>query len=186
MINTNTNTDLQHKKCDSKNQAVNQKYRKGRNNKKLKSGKERPKTNWNSYHWTRLVEKYYGKKTNHDKSREPAQRRLACNVATVAGGAGRPTAAGTARLLSHTQVVPLLRTHSVPPTHDLPLKLPHVSQVFLQQLANPHFIQAGWVWDEGETVDVCIHGQSFNGVQVKGESGWGGSWGSRHSNNPLS
>jgi len=30
-----------------------------------------------------------------------------------------------ARLLSHTQVVPLLRAHSVPPTHDLPLDLPH-------------------------------------------------------------
>jgi len=42
-----------------------------------------------------------------------------------------------ARLLNHTHVVPLLRTHSVPPTHDLPLKLPHVSKVFLQQLANP-------------------------------------------------
>ena len=66
-----------------------------------------------------------------------------------------------ARLLSHTQVVPLLRTHCVPPTHDLPLKVPHVSQVFLQQVANPHVIQAGWVWDEGETVEVCIHGQSL-------------------------
>ena len=80
-----------------------------------------------------------------------------------------------ARLLSHTQVVPLIRTHSVPPTHDLPLKLPHVSHVFLQQLANPHVIQAGQVSDEGETVDVRIHGQSLMGIQVKGESGWGGS-----------
>jgi len=79
------------------------------------------------------------------------------------------------RLLSHFQVVPLLRIHSVPPTHDLPLKLPHVSQVFFQQLANPHVIQAGWVWDEGETVDVCIRGHSLKEVQVKGESGWGGS-----------
>jgi len=75
-----------------------------------------------------------------------------------------------ARLLSHTQVVPLLRSHSVLPTHDCPLKLPHVSQVFLQQLSNPHVIQAGWVWDEGQAVDVCIHGQSLKGVQVKGES----------------
>jgi len=66
----------------------------------------------------------------------------------------------TAWLSSHTQVVPLLITHSTPPTHDLPLKLPRVSQVFLQQLANPHVIQAGWVWDEGEPVDVWIHGQS--------------------------
>ena len=80
-----------------------------------------------------------------------------------------------ARLLSRTPVLPLLRTYSVPPTHDLPLKLPLVSQVFLQQLANPHVIQAGWVWDEGETVDFCTHGQSLKGVQVKGESGWGGS-----------
>ena len=84
-------------------------------------------------------------------------------------------ALNSARLFSHTQVVPLLRTHSVAPTHDLPLKLPHVSQVFLQQLANPHVIPAGWVWDEGENVDICIHGQSLNGIQVKGESGWGGS-----------
>ena len=65
------------------------------------------------------------------------------------------------------------------------LKLPHASQVFLQQLANPHVIQAGWGWDEGETVDVCIHGQSLKGVQVKRESSWGGSWGSRHSHTPL-
>jgi len=71
--------------------------------------------------------------------------------------------------------VPLLRIHSVPPTHDLPLKVPHVSQVFLQQLANPHVIQAGWVLDKGETVDVWIHGQSLKTVQVKGESGWGDS-----------
>jgi len=78
-----------------------------------------------------------------------------------------------ARLFSLTQVVPLLRTDSVLP--HLPLKLPHVSQVFFQQLANPHVIQAGWVWDEGETVDVCIHGQSLKGVQVKRESTWGGS-----------
>jgi len=69
-----------------------------------------------------------------------------------------------ARLLSHTQVVPLLRTHSVSPNHDVPLKLSHVSQVFLQQFTNPHVIQLGWVWDEGETVDVCIHGQSLKGV----------------------
>jgi len=74
--------------------------------------------------------------------------------------------------IQSTQVVPLLRTHSVHPTHDLPLKLPHVSQVFLQQLANPHVIQAGWVWDEGETVDVWIHLQSWKGAQVKEESGW--------------
>ena len=72
---------------------------------------------------------------------------------------------------SHTQVIPLLSTHSVTPTHDLPLKLPHVSQVFLQQLANPHFIQAGWVHKEGGTVNVCIHGQSLKEVPVKGESG---------------
>jgi len=45
----------------------------------------------------------------------------------------------------------------------------------LQQLANPHVIQAGWVWEEGETVDVWIHGQSLKRVQVKGESGWDGS-----------
>jgi len=56
-------------------------------------------------------------------------------------------------------------------THCLPLKLSPVPQVFLQQLANPHFIQAGWVWDEGGTVNVCIHGQSLKGVQVKGEYG---------------
>ena len=80
-----------------------------------------------------------------------------------------------ARLSSHTQVVPLLRTHSVPPTHDLPLKLSHVSQVCLQQLAKPHVTQDGWVCDEGESVDVCIHGQSLKAVQVKGESGWGSS-----------
>jgi len=87
------------------------------------------------------------------------------------------------RLLNHTQLVPLLRTQSA---HNLPLKLPHVPQVFLQQqLANPHVIQAGWVWDEGETADVCIHGQSFKGVQVKGESSWGGSWGSRNLHAPL-
>ena len=59
-----------------------------------------------------------------------------------------------AQLLRHTQVVPLLRTHSVLPTHDLHLKLPHVSQVFLQQLANLHVIQAGWVWDGGGTVSL--------------------------------
>ena len=47
-----------------------------------------------------------------------------------------------------------------------------MSQVFLQQLANPHVIQAGWVWDEGETVDVWIHLQSWKGAQVKEESGW--------------
>ena len=64
---------------------------------------------------------------------------------------------------------------SVPPTHDLPLKVSHVSQLFLQQLANLHAMQAGWVWDGGETVNVCIHGQSLKGVQVKGESSWGGS-----------
>ena len=70
---------------------------------------------------------------------------------------------------------PLLKTRSVPHlTHDLPLKLPHLSQVFLQQLANLHVMQAGWVWDGGETVNVCIHGQSLKGVQVKGESGWVG------------
>ena len=78
-----------------------------------------------------------------------------------------------ANMKSYPTVVPLLRTHSAPSTHDLLLKLLHVSQVFLQQLANPHVIQAGWVWDKGETVDVCIHGQSLKGVQVKGESGWG-------------
>jgi len=74
-----------------------------------------------------------------------------------------------AQLLRHTQVVPLLRTHSVLPTHDLHLKLPHVSQVFLQQLANSHDKQPGWVWDEGGTVNVCT-----NGVQIKGEVrlGW--------------
>jgi len=59
--------------------------------------------------------------------------------------------------------------------YHLPLKLSHVSQVLFQQLANPHVIQAGWVWDERETVDVWIHGQSLKGVQVKGESGCGGS-----------
>jgi hypothetical protein len=59
------------------------------------------------------------------------------------------------------RVVPLLKPRSVPPTHDLPLKLPHVSQVFLQQLANIHVMQAGWVWDGGETVNVCIHAQSL-------------------------
>ena len=66
-----------------------------------------------------------------------------------------------ANIKSYPTVVPLPRTHSVPPTHDLLLKLLHVSQVFLQQLANPHVIQAGWVWDEGETVDVCIHVSMF-------------------------
>jgi len=69
---------------------------------------------------------------------------------------------------------PLLRARSVPPTHDLPVKLPHVSKVFLQQLANPHVMQVGWVWDEAGTVDVCIHGQFLRGIQVMGESGWGG------------
>ena len=37
-------------------------------------------------------------------------------------------------------------------------------------------MQAGWVWDEGGTVNlnVCIHGQSLKGVQVKEEVqlGW--------------
>jgi len=47
------------------------------------------------------------------------------------------------RLLSHTQIVPLLRTHFVTPIHDLPLKLLQVSQVFLQQLASLHITQAG-------------------------------------------
>ena len=50
--------------------------------------------------------------------------------------------------------MPPLRTHSVPPTYHLPLKLPYVSQVFLQQLANLHVIQAGWVWDGGGTVSL--------------------------------
>ena len=81
---------------------------------------------------------------------------------------------GFARLLSHAQVVLLLRSHSFP-IHDLPLKLFHVSQVFLQQLTNPHVIQAGWVRDEGGIVIVCTQGQSLMGVQVKGKSGWGGS-----------
>jgi len=54
-----------------------------------------------------------------------------------------------ARLLSRTPVEPLLRIHSATPTHDFPLELPHVSQVFLEQLANPHVIQVGWAWDEG-------------------------------------
>ena len=31
------------------------------------------------------------------------------------------------QLLSLTLLVPLLRTHSVPPTHDLPLRLTNVS-----------------------------------------------------------
>ena len=44
---------------------------------------------------------------------------------------------GFTRNYQVTQLVPLLRTHSVPPTHDLPLKVSHVSQVFLQQLAKP-------------------------------------------------
>ena len=69
-----------------------------------------------------------------------------------------------ANMKSYPTVVPLLRTHSVPPTHDLLSTLLHVSQVFLQRLANPHVIQAGWVWDEGGTVNVCIHGQSLKGV----------------------
>ena len=76
----------------------------------------------------------------------------------------------TARIKCHTKVVPLVRTHSVPPTHDLPLKLTHLSQVFLQQLAKPHGIQAGWTWDEGGTVNVCIHRQSLKAVQVKQDS----------------
>ena len=71
-----------------------------------------------------------------------------------------------ARLLSHAQVVPQLRTHSVHPTHDLL----HVSEVFIQQFANPHVIHVGWVWGEGGIVNVCIHGQSVKGVQVQGES----------------
>jgi len=37
-------------------------------------------------------------------------------------------------------------------------------------VTNPHVIQAGCVWDEGETVNVWIHGQSLKGIQVKGES----------------
>jgi len=45
---------------------------------------------------------------------------------------------GFTRNYQVTQLVPLLRNHSVPPTHDLPLKVSHVSQVFLQQLAKPH------------------------------------------------
>jgi len=90
------------------------------------------------------------------------------------------------RMSSHTQVIPLLSTHSVTPTHDLPLQLPHVSQVFLQQPANPHFIQAGWVYEEGGTVNVCIHGQSLKGEHVNGEFGWGGTWGSWHSHTRLS
>ena len=63
-----------------------------------------------------------------------------------------------ARLLGHTQVVPLLRTHIAPPTHDHPLKMPHVSQVFLQQLANLHVLQAasGWVWGGGGTVCFAL------------------------------
>jgi len=76
-----------------------------------------------------------------------------------------------ARLLSHTQIVPLLNPRSAPPAHDdLHLKLSHMSKVFLQQLANLHVMQAGWVWDGGETVHICIHGQFSKGVQVKGES----------------
>jgi len=51
------------------------------------------------------------------------------------------------------------------------MKLPRVSQVFLQQLINLHAVQAAWVWDG----NVCIHGQSLKGVQVKIESGWGNS-----------
>ena len=84
------------------------------------------------------------------------------------------------------QVVPLLKARSAPPTHDLPLKLPHVSQVILQQLANLLDMQAGWVCDGGETVNVCIHEQSLKGVQVQGEWSWGGSWGSRQSHTPFS
>ena len=70
--------------------------------------KTKDKCLWDSMLSTRLVEIYCGENTNHIKK--------------------------IVRLLSHTHVVPLLRTHSVPPTHDLPLKLPHVSKVFLQQL----------------------------------------------------
>jgi len=33
------------------------------------------------------------------------------------------------------------------------MKLPHVSQLFLQQLANLHVMQAGWVWDGGDSVN---------------------------------
>ena len=77
-------------------------------------------------------------------------------------------------ILFYNKKKPLVRAHPVLPTHDLPVKLPHVSKVFLQQLANPHVMQVGWVWDEAGTVDACIHGQFLRGIQVKGESGWGG------------
>ena len=41
-------------------------------------------------------------------------------------------------------------------TTDLGLKkkLPHVSQVLLQQLVNLHVIKGGWVWDEGK-LSMC-------------------------------
>ena len=40
------------------------------------------------------------------------------------------------------QFDPLLKTHSAPPTHILSLKLIHMSEVFFEQLANPHLMRA--------------------------------------------
>jgi len=91
-------------------------------------------------------------KSNQRKSLEPAEARWTSSGATVT---------------IIRSFGPLLKTRSAPTTHDLPLKLPHLSQVFLQQLPNLHVMQAGWVWDGGENVNVCIHGQSLKGVQAR-------------------
>ena len=69
---------------------------------------------------------------------------------------GREKRAGRRR---HTRIVrsysdfikpKITEKSTVTTDFGLKKKLPHVSHVFLQQLANPHVIQAGWVWDEGK------------------------------------
>jgi len=103
-----------------------------------------------SKHWHRLMLQKWKKKEVLGKDRLMSKKRkkkevfgkfrMYSGVLRVAGGgSGAKAPPLAARPPSSTSGENPFR----PPTHDLPLKLPHVSQVFLQQLANPHVIQAG-------------------------------------------